>query len=65
MFPETHAKIPRVKAIIADVPAASPSIPSVRFAPLETAAMIKMVINTNTIQAWGSKLGLIQVIKSA
>ena len=48
---ETHAKIPSVSAIMAEVPAANPSIPSVRLAPLETAAMIKMAINTNTIHA--------------
>ena len=47
MLPETHAKIPSVSAIMAEVPAANPSIPSVRLAPLETAAMIKMAINTN------------------
>ena len=37
MFPETHAKTPKVNVIITDDPAAKPSIPSVKFAPLETA----------------------------
>jgi len=44
MLPETHAKIARVTTIIAEVPAARPSIPSVKLAPLETAVTIKITI---------------------
>ena len=45
MFPDTQAKIAKTTTIIADEPVAKPSIPSVRLAPLEKAAMIKIVIN--------------------
>ncbi|CAI8360285.1 MAG: Uncharacterised protein [Bacteroidetes bacterium MED-G17] len=41
-LPDKKAKIPRVAAIIAAVPAANPSIPSVRLAPFDTAVMINM-----------------------
>ena len=51
MFPETHAKIPKVKTIIAEEPAAKPSIPSVKFAPFETAVIIKIIIGIKIIQA--------------
>ena len=44
-------KIPSASTDIADVPAAKPSIPSVRFAPFETAVMIKITIGINTNQA--------------
>ena len=47
-FPETQAKIPRAKTIIAEVPAASPSIPSVKLAPFDTAVIMKMTIGINT-----------------
>ena len=65
MLPETQAKIPKVRTIIADVPAAKPSIPSVRFAPLDTAVIIKILTRMKTIQEYFSKSGLIQVITSA
>ena len=55
MFPETQAKIPNVKTIIAEVPAANPSIPSVKLAPLETAEIIKIIIGINIIH---TNLGL-------
>ena len=42
ILPETQAKIPKVNTIMAEVPAANPSIPSVRFAPFETAVIIKI-----------------------
>ena len=57
IFPETQAKIPKVKAIIAEVPAASPSMPSVKLAPLDTEVMINTTANTNTIQTYFSKPG--------
>jgi len=41
MLPETQAKTANVMTIIADEPAAKPSIPSVKFAPLETPVTIK------------------------
>ena len=44
MFPEIHAKIPSVKTHTDETPAARPSIPSVRLAPLETAEIIKTTI---------------------
>ncbi len=65
ILPETQAKIPKVSTIMADVPAARPSIPSVRFAPFETAVIIKILTRIKIIQAYFSKSGLIQVIKSA
>ena len=52
MFPETRAKIPRVNTMIADEPAASPSIPSVRLAPLDTAVTMRMIIGMNNNQAY-------------
>ena len=52
MFPDTQAKSPKTTTIIAEEPVANPSIPSVRFAPLETAAMIKIVINIKTNQPY-------------
>lgn len=51
MLPETQAKIPKVSTIMADVPAARPSMPSVKFAPLETAVIINMTIGINSNQA--------------
>ena len=38
MLPETNEKIANVNTIIAEIPAAKPSTPSVRFAPFDTAA---------------------------
>ncbi len=64
ILPETQAKMPRVNTIIAEVPAARPSIPSVRFAPFETAVIIIMLTRMKMIHAYFSKSGLIQVIKS-
>ena len=51
MFPETKVKIPKASTDIAEVPAANPSIPSVRLAPLDTAVMIKITIGIKTNQA--------------
>jgi len=42
ILPETYARIPNVAPIIEDVPAANPSRPSVKFAPFDTATIIKM-----------------------
>ncbi len=50
MLPETQAKAPSVTTIIADVPAAKPSIPSVKLAPFEIAVTIKTTININRTQ---------------
>ena len=47
ILPEIQAKIPKVRTMIAELPAASPSIPSVRFAPLETAVTMRMTIGIN------------------
>ena len=35
MFPDTNVKIPKTNTEMAEVPAAKPSIPSVKFAPFE------------------------------
>ena len=40
MLPETNEKIANVNTIIAEIPAANPSTPSVRFAPFDTAVII-------------------------
>ena len=64
ILPETQAKMPNVNTIIAEVPAAKPSTPSVRFAPFETAVIIKMLTRMKMTQEYFSKPGLIQVIKS-
>ena len=63
-LPETHAKIPKTKTIIAELPAAKPSSPSVRLAPLDTAETIKITIGINTIHVYLPKELSIQVIKS-
>ncbi|MNE13671.1 hypothetical protein D3C80_1065130 [compost metagenome] len=42
MFPETNVNIPSARTDTAEVPAANPSIPSVKLAPLETAVIIKI-----------------------
>ena len=57
-FPETQAKIPNVKTMIAELPAASPSIPSVKFAPFEKAETKKTTKGINTIQAYGVAFGI-------
>jgi len=54
MFPETHAKTASVMTIMADEPAAKPSIPSVRFAPLEIPVTIKTTIKMKTTQPYFS-----------
>ena len=50
IFPETQAKTPSVRVIMTEDPAAKPSIPSVRFAPFETALIIKTTKKTKTIK---------------
>ncbi len=50
IFPETHAKIANVRVIITEEPATKPSIPSVKFAPLETEVIIKTTKKINTIK---------------
>ena len=47
---------------MADTPAASPSKPSVKFAPLDTAVIIKVTIRIYTIQVYFSAPGPIQLI---
>ena len=64
IFPDTQAKIPKVKTIMAELPAAKPSIPSVKLAPFEKAVTIKTTKGMNTNHEYGSELG-IQSIKSA
>ena len=46
---------PNVNTIIAEEPAAKPSIPSVKFAPLETAVRIRTTKKINTIHVYFSK----------
>ena len=64
MLPDTKAKIPSVNTIIADVPAARPSIPSVRFAPLDTAVTINMIIGIKINQAYSLASSPAHAIKS-
>ena len=52
MLPDIHEKIPKVKTIMADVPAAKPSTPSVKFAPFDTAEIIKIIIGIKINQAY-------------
>ena len=47
IFPDKKVRIPNAKTETAEVPAAKPSIPSVRFAPFETAVMIKITTGIN------------------
>ena len=54
MLPDTHAKIARETPIIADDPAANPSIPSVKLAPFDTAVIMKMIIGINNNQPYFS-----------
>ena len=50
IFPETNVKTPKAATLIAEVPAANPSMPSVRLAPLETAVIIKITMGININQ---------------
>ena len=45
--------------MMAEVPAARPSIPSVKFAPFDTAVIIKIAAKMNIIHAYFSNPGLI------
>ena len=65
MFPETNVKIPSAITEMADVPAAKPSIPSVRLAPLETAVIIKITIGIKINQAHFSYPSPVQANTSA
>jgi hypothetical protein len=51
-LPDTYANTPRVAPMMADVPVARPSIPSVMFAPFDTAVMMRITIGMNTIHAY-------------
>ena len=53
-FPETQVKIPKAITIITDVPAAKPSMPSVKFEPFETAVIIKTTTAIKIIQPYFS-----------
>ena len=44
---DTYASMPKVRPMMAELPAAMPSMPSFRLAPLETAVTTKMVMMTN------------------
>ena len=46
IFPEIHEKIASVKMIIAELPAARPSRPSVKFAPFDTDTIINVIMKT-------------------
>ena len=54
MLPDTYASTPNANPIIAEVPVASPSIPSVIFAPLETAVIIKITMGIKIQKAYCS-----------
>ncbi len=45
-MPLSHARIPSTTPTMAVVPVASPSIPSVRFAPFESAVITITIMNT-------------------
>ena len=49
--------------IITEVPAAKPSIPSVKLAAFETAVIIKITTAIKIIQPYFSSLGEIQLIR--
>ena len=51
---DIYASIPSATPIIAELPAARPSKPSVRFAPFDTAVTTKITIRTKTSQAASS-----------
>lgn len=51
MFPDKNVNMPRANTEIADVPAAKPSIPSVKLAPFDTAVMIKITTGMKINQA--------------
>ena len=55
--------MPNVNTMIADVPAARPSIPSVKLAPLDTAVTINMMIGMNSNQAYSFAPSPAQEIK--
>ena len=52
MLPDTNENIANTNTIIAELPAANPSIPSVRFAPFETAVIINITIGMKIIQVY-------------
>ena len=52
MLPETNEKIAKVNTIIAEIPAANPSTPSVRFAPFDTAVIINTTMGIKTNQVY-------------
>jgi hypothetical protein len=58
MFPDTQANNPKVRTIMAEEPAARPSIPSVKFAPLDTAVTINITIGININQDLSRLLNL-------
>ena len=50
IFPETKENIASANTIIAETPAAKPSIQSVKLAPFDTAVIIKITIGIKTSQ---------------
>ena len=57
--------MPNVIPIMAEVPVARPSIPSVRLAPLDTAVMMKITMGMNMIQAQSRYSGPIHLRRMA
>ena len=59
MWLDTYANMPKVRPMIAEFPAAIPSMPSFKLAPFETAVTTKMVTKTNNIHpavwAWSPR----------
>ena len=51
MFPETKVNMANASTEIADVPAAKPSIPSVKLAPFETAVIMNITNGIKISQA--------------
>ena len=65
IFPETKVNIPNAKTETAEVPAASPSMPSVKFAPLETAVIINITTGIKINHAHFSYPSPVQANNSA
>ena len=65
MLPETKVNIANASTEIADVPAAKPSIPSVKLAPFETAVIINITIGMKINHAHFSYPSPVQASNSA
>jgi len=62
MLPETHASTASVAPMMAEVPVARPSMPSVRLAPFDTAVMISITMGMKMIHIQLEALSPIQLM---